>query len=125
MEESMNYDIKVWDRLGYETEYRQEGWSLSVYSILEEGASFGSGEFVSELALTEEEWKALTLGVASANGGDYTPDSDFWIDLESFFVTYSNMPTRVEAFLRSLYDQEGVRTDEMLSLWQELSTRIG
>lgn len=114
----MNYDINVWDRLGYETEYEQEGWSLSAYSIPSKGAQYGSGDFVSELVLTEEEWKALTLGVA---GGDYGSDSDFWIDLESFFVVYRNIPTRVEAFLKGLYMEEREeKPSELLSVWQEV-----
>lgn len=116
----MNYDINIWDRLGYETEYQQEGWSLSVYSIPEKGAHYGSGEFVSELALTEDEWKALTLGIEQSEGGDYGSDYDFWIDIEAFFVTFGNIPTRVEAFLKSLYEEKGGESNELLSVWQEL-----
>lgn len=117
----MNYDINVWDRLGYETEYQREGWSLSVYTIPYEGAQFGSGDFVSELALTEDEWKALTLGVAQADGGDYAEDSDFWIDLESFYVVYSNVPTRVDAFLKGLYmEEKEEKPNGLLSVWQEV-----
>jgi len=119
----MNYDINVWDRLGYETEYQEEGWSLSVYSIPEKGAQYGSGEFVSELALTEDEWKALTLGVALGDGGNYGSDYDFWIDIESFFVTFSDIPTRVQAFLHSLYESKEEVSDGLLSVWQELSAR--
>jgi len=122
MEESMNYDINVWDRLGYETDYEREGWSLSVYTIPQDMAQFGSGEFVSELALTEEEWKALTLGVAQSDGGDYGSDYDFWIDIESFFVTFGNIPTRVEAFLKSIYMEEEreEKPNGLLSVWQEV-----
>ena len=99
----MNCDVNVWDRLGYETDYKEEGWSLSVYSIPETGAQYGSGEFLLELELTEEEAKALTLGVNPSEGGDYASDSDFWIDIESFFVTYQNVPPRVEGFLKDVY----------------------
>jgi hypothetical protein len=124
MEESMNYDLNIWDRLGYETEYAEEGWTITVCVIPSEGAQYGSGDFLTSLDLTKEESVALTLGVALADGGDYTPDSDFWIDLESFFVVYQNIPTRVEAFLRSLYDQKE-ENNELLSVWQELSARNG
>ena len=117
----MNYDINVWDRLGYETEYREEGWSLSAYSIPESGVQYGSGEFVSELALTEDEWKALTLGIEQSEGGDYGSDYDFWIDIEAFFVTFRNIPTRVEAFLRGLYmDEKEEKPNGLLSVWQEV-----
>lgn len=120
----MNHDLNIWDKVGYETEYAQEGWSIAVYTIPSDDAHYGSGDFLTSLDLTAEEAKTLTLGLALTNGGDYTPDSDFWIDLESFFVTYRNIPTRVHAFLTSLYDQKE-ENNELLSVWQELSARNG
>lgn len=118
----MNYDLNIWDHIGYETEYAQEGWRITVHAIPHDGSDYGSGAMFTHLDLTREESAALTLGVALADGGDYTPDSDFWLDLESFFVTYQNIPTRVEAFLRSLYEKKG-EDNELLSVWQELSAR--
>lgn len=116
-----NYDLNIWDKIGHETEYAEEGWAISAYSIPEAGAIYGSGQFVTELMLTPEEAGRLTLGKAIADGGDYAPDSDFWLDLESFFVTYKNIPIRVEAFLRSLYEPEEVAENGLLSVWQEVS----
>jgi hypothetical protein len=71
--------------------------------------------------LTPEESATLTLGVALGDGGDYCADYDFWIDIETFYLTYQNIPTRVGAFLTSLYEKKEEK-DELLSVWQELST---
>jgi len=117
-----NYDLNIWDRLGYETEYEFEGWSISVYSIPEEGASYGSGELVTSLDLTLEESMALTLGESIEEGGDYTPDADFWLDLDSFTTIYNDIPFRVEAFLASLNKEEDKNDSTMLSVWQEVTS---
>ena len=116
-----NYDLNIWDHLGYMTEYKQEGWRLTVHEIPFDGAFYGSGDIVCHLDLTKEESVALTLGVAPDEGGDYCIDSDFWLDIESFYLTYQNIPTRVGAFLTSLYEEKEEK-DELLSVWQELST---
>ena len=91
-----NYDLNVWDRLGWETEYEHEGWCISVYRIPEHGSPYGSGEFVKNIDLKPQESVALTLGVARADGGDYTPDSDFWIDAVTFFLAYREIPSRIK-----------------------------
>ena len=100
----INYDLNIWDKLGYETEYEQEGWAISVYEIPFEGASYGSGNLREDLSfdLTPEEAKQLTLGWGEDLGGDYTPDSDFWIDKDTFFTTYKNVPERVATLLNAL-----------------------
>lgn len=116
-----NYDLNIWDKVGYETEYAEEGWAITVHAIPEEGAIYGSGEIITTLDLTPDEAKMLTLGVDSGSGGFYTLDSDFFIDLESFWDIYKEVPVRVGAFLRSLSEKE-VHGDGMLSLWQEIGT---
>lgn len=99
-----NYDLNIWDRRGYETEYREEGWHIGVYEIPHVGSPYGSGEFREDLSfdLTPEEAKQLTLGWGTELGGDYTPDSDFWIDVQGFFNTYKDIPERVAEKLRNL-----------------------
>ena len=119
-----NYDLNIWDRVGYETNYQESGWTISVYSIPHQGAHYGSGEYVTGLDLDEEDVEMLTLGKRQRDGGDYTEDPDFWIDLESFFVTYRNIPFSVKAFLTSLYEKKEEK-NELLSVWQELSTNNG
>jgi len=101
-----NYDLNIWDKVGYETEYTEEGWHISVYEIPETGAPYGSGTFREDLSfpLTDGEAKELTLGKSEAQGGDYTEDSDFWLDVESFFSIYKNVPARVESLLKALPD---------------------
>lgn len=98
------YDLNIWDRRGYETEYSEEGWYIDVYEIPSEGASYGSGEYMPELGfyLTPSEARELTLGVAEKHGGDYAPDADFWLDVEGFFAIYKSVPARVAFLLKAL-----------------------
>ena len=99
-----NYDLNIWDRRGYETEYAEEGWEISVYKYPYIGASYGSGEFMKDytITLTPTEAKRLTLGWDTDLGGDYTPDSDFWLDKDTFFQTYTDIPERVAGLLKAL-----------------------
>ncbi len=102
-----NIDLNIWDKVGYETRYKQEGWVLTPYTIEAKGDSFGTGIELtsSEISLTPEEAKRLTLGVAMADGGDYTPDADFWMDMQTFYLTYQDIPDRVDALLKSLLEE--------------------
>jgi len=99
-----NYDLNIWDKRGYETEYEEEGWAIGVYEIPYEGAGYGSGTFREELSfdLTPEESKQLTLGWDPELGGDYTGDSDFWLDRETFLTTYKDIPERVRDTINAL-----------------------
>lgn len=121
----MNYDLNIWDRVGYETNYQEEGWTISVYEIPHQGAHYGSGEHITSRDLDKHEAEMLTLGKRQRDGGDYTEDPDFWIDLESFFVTYRNIPFSVKAFLTSLYEKKEEEKNELLSVWQELGSGKG
>lgn len=97
-----NYDLNIWDRIGWETEYEKEGWTISVYGIPTEGSAYGSGEFVVNFDLKPSEAEELTLGLAKSEGGDYTPDHDFWIDVATFFDTYQNIPKRIKHNMKFL-----------------------
>ena len=101
-----NIDLNIWDKVGYETEYKQEGWALTPYTIAFEGDGFGTGRELPEyeISLTPYEAKRLTLGVAKADGGDYTPDPDFWMDMQTFYVAYRNIPKRVDEELRKVLE---------------------
>mgnify|MGYP003654504582 CR=1 FL=1 len=101
-----NYDINVWDKVGYFTEYKKEGWVLTPYTIVKNGDSFGSGEEMleHEIRLTKREAQRLTLGLDKAEGGDYTPDADFWVDAIGFYVIYRNIPRRVDNKLRAIME---------------------
>ena len=114
-----NIDLNVWDKVGYETEYKREGWVLTPYTIAFEGDSFGSGKELTEfeISLTLYEAKRLTLGLAKADGGDYTPDPDFWIDMQTFYLTYRNIPKRVDEALRYVLEKVG----EMAVAEQEIA----
>jgi hypothetical protein len=103
---SSNYDLNIWDKVGYETEYKEEGWAIEVYTYPYLGAFYGSGNHVQTIDLTLAETKRLTLGWGPDLGGDYTPDSDFWIDKETFFDTYTDIPERVANLLWALPEYE-------------------
>ena len=102
-----NYDLNIWDKRGYETEYKEEGWAIEVYTYPYLGSFYGSGEHKETIWLTPSESRRLTLGWGPDLGGDYTPDSDFWIDKSSFFETYTDIPERVAGLLNALpkYEQ--------------------
>lgn len=104
-----NIDLNIWDKVGYYTEYEQEGWVLTPYTIEAKGDSFGTGMELasSEISLTPAEAKRLTLGVAMADGGDYTPDADFWMDMQTFYLTYRDIPERVDGLLKFLLEKVG------------------
>jgi hypothetical protein len=99
-----NYDLNIWDRQGYETNYTEEGWHISVYELPATGEAYGSGKLLEELGfdLTENEARQLTLGWGPDLGGDYTSDSDFWLDVEGFFSTFKDIPPRVASLLKAL-----------------------
>ena len=101
-----NYDLNIWDRRGYETEYVEEGWSIEVYKYPYAGASYGSGDYVETIWLTDEESVRLTLGWEPALGGDYCADSDFWLDKDTFLETYTDIPERIYNLLWALPEYE-------------------
>ncbi len=103
-----NYDLNIWDQEGYETEYEKEGWAISIYQYHSVGDAYGSGRQLEDrtITLTPEEAKRLTLGWGPDLGGDYAEDSDFWIDKESFFETYKDIPERVANLLWALPEYE-------------------
>tara|TARA_R110002153_G_scaffold58283_2_gene159882 strand:+ start:156 stop:497 length:342 start_codon:yes stop_codon:yes gene_type:complete len=92
----LRVDLNIWDKLGYETDYNQEGWVITPYAV-DDDQPFGSGPFFEEWAieLSEREASRLTLGRSEQDGGDYAPDADFWLDIEGFFDIYKDIPNRV------------------------------
>jgi hypothetical protein len=99
-----NYDLNIWDKVGYETEYEEEGWVINIYEYNSVGDPYGSGRMLEgkTIILTPTEAKRLTLGWGRDLGGDYTEDSDFWIDKQTFFQIYKDIPERVAGLLNSL-----------------------
>jgi hypothetical protein len=105
-----NYDLNIWDRLSYETEGKETGgWEINVYQHDYLSAPYGSGKMEIErmledrtITLTPSESKRLTLGWGPDLGGDYTEDEDFWIDKETFFDIYKDIPPRVASLLNAL-----------------------
>jgi hypothetical protein len=104
-----NYDLNIWDRRGYETEYRETGgWEINVYQYPGIGYPYGSGTFLEDktITLTPEEAKRLTLGWGTDLGGDYSEDTDFWLDKQTFLETYTDIPERVVNLLNDLPEYE-------------------
>ena len=103
---SDNIDLNIWDKVGYNTEYKEEGWVITPYTIRLEGQYYGSGTELTEheLVLNEMEAARLTLGRASTEGGDYSPDSDFWMDLNTFLLTYQDIPDRVLEWVKGMFE---------------------
>jgi hypothetical protein len=103
-----NYDLNIWDRDGYESEYAEEGWVINIYEYHTVGDPYGSGRMLEDrtITLTPVEAKRLTLGWGPDLGGDYTPDPDFWIDKETFYDTYTDIPERIHNLLWALPEYE-------------------
>jgi hypothetical protein len=97
-----NYDLNIWDKAGYFSEGKEEGWSIAVYTINKVGDHYGSGQMITEIELNPEESRELTLGFATELGGYYTPDADFWLDRATFFDIYKTIPTRVRELLEGV-----------------------
>ena len=108
-----NYDLNIWDRRGYETEYKEEGWAIEVYSYPAVGSPYGSGDYKETIWLTPSESKRLTLGWGPDLGGDYCEDSDFWLDKDTFLETYTDVPERVANLLWALPAYE-----QSIDVWQ-------
>jgi hypothetical protein len=100
-----NYDLNIWDRLSYETDGEETGgWVINVYEYNSVGDPFGSGRMLEDktIELTPDEVKRLTLGWGTDLGGDYTEDEDFWLDKDTFFEIYTDIPERVANLLWAL-----------------------
>jgi hypothetical protein len=99
-----NYDLNIWDKAGYETEYEEEGWVINVYQYNSVGDPYGSGPMLEDrtIELTPDESKRLTLGWGIDLGGDYCEDSDFWLDKDTFLKIYKDVPERVAGLLDAL-----------------------
>lgn len=104
-----NYDLNIWDRRAYETEGRETGgWEINLYQYPGVGYPYGSGTFLEDrtITLTPEEAKRLTLGWGTDLGGDYSEDTDFWLDKDTFLHIYTDIPERVAELLEALPQYE-------------------
>lgn len=77
-------------------------WVIVICRLENELLSYDSGRLVLEISLTEQESKSLTLGTSKEDGGDFTQDREFGMDIETFFDTYRNIPERVKKILKNL-----------------------
>lgn len=97
------YDLNIWNEGEYNGE--EDRWRISVHEL--EYATDGHvqcGDHREDLTLnlTDEEVAQLTLGWGKDLGGDYTSDSDFFLDSDSFFDIYRDIPERVSNFIKAL-----------------------
>jgi hypothetical protein len=77
-------------------------WKILVSELTNELLPYGGGEFVLTINLSKKESDQLTLGISQNNGGDFTQDRDFGMDIETFFDTYRNIPKRIKTILNDL-----------------------
>ena len=94
------YDLNVFDKLGYETNYQQEGWAILVYACDQNFQHEATPEKI--IYLNDTQAKMLTLGVSEECGGDYCADDDFWIDPAGFLATFRDIPRKVRRQLEVL-----------------------
>jgi hypothetical protein len=95
-----NFDLNVWDYVGYASEYKEEGWRIDIYECDDIYRHYNSPTKI--IYLNETQAKMLTLGIDEDNGGDYCGDADFWIDPQGFLDTYKNIPRKVLRHLEEI-----------------------
>jgi len=97
------YDLNIWDKTGYETDYEREGWVISLRSRwMVDGENVIGNDLPITMELTEKEAERMTLGKGD---GDYAPDSDFVLDPTALLDIYKDVPERVRLLVALL---EGV-----------------
>ncbi len=95
------YDLNVWDRVGHMTSYQAgPGWQIDIYECDDDWDRADLPFKVIKLSSLQAEM--LTLGKSPVEGGDYTGDSDFFIDPNAFLGTYKNIPRKVARHLNGL-----------------------
>ena len=114
------YDVNIWNEGWHELDHGVEAtnensqWKFSFNQIIEDYASYGSGIERPDLDIyiTQEEADQMTLGLSEEDGGDYAPDSDFWLDSYSILHVYKNVPQRIVDYLNNLPPyQRGIDND--------------
>lgn len=97
----VGYDLNVWDEGSHYGGTSR--WKISVHELeqLEDG-TYTTGDWLKDVAFyfTPAEARALTLGVAEADGGLYSGDEDFFIDPRGFIGVYEDaMNDRIREFV--------------------------
>lgn len=96
------FDCNVWNWVGHETDYAFEGWRIDVYECYDD-VDFEHHDMPEKIIyLNTTQARMLTLGLDEWGGGDYSSDSDFWIDPKGFLNTYKNIPRKVTRYLEAL-----------------------
>jgi hypothetical protein len=96
------YDCNVWDAVGYHTEYGLTGWRIDVYECYDD-VDYEHHDLPSQIIwLNNTQAEMLTLGKNPDEGGDYSCDTDFWIDPAGFLEVYKNIPRKVTRYLEAL-----------------------
>jgi hypothetical protein len=104
-QQTKNYALNIWFSLLSEDEGKETGyWLIDIYELMTLSLNGIEQEIENErkrlsdktIYLQPSEVEALSLG----------SDEDFWLDLEDFFDTYTNIPLRVSELLLSLPEYE-------------------
>lgn len=116
---NLNYDLNIWDWGMYNTCHLSEDeqfsqWKISVHNLqqLADG-SIQCGDWIEDIDIfiTDEEAKQLTLGVSEEDGGYYSQDEDFFMDIDAFFTIYPDIPDRIKNALLTLPPIDIEQTD--------------
>ena len=95
-------DLNIWDWAGYHTEYKSEMWRIDVYECYDDVDYEHHDQPFQIIWLNKTQSEMLTLGKNPDEGGDYSCDSDFWLDPYCFLQTYKNIPRKVTRYLEAL-----------------------
>ena len=103
MAEKKVVDLNVWDVGGYESDYEDKSvWRIDVYECYDD-VDFEHHDLpFQRIWLTDTQAEMLTLGKSPDEDGDYTEDSDFWLDPAGFLDVYKNVPRKVRRYLEAL-----------------------
>lgn len=97
----VGFDLNVWDEGLHNGEASR--WKISVHELDHiDGSGYQTGAWLEDVAFyfTPAEARALTLGVAEADGGLYSSDTDFFIDPLGFMGVYEDaMNDRIREFV--------------------------
>ena len=96
-------DLNIWDWAGHMTSYKADPlWRIDVYECYDDVNYEHHDQPFQIIWLNKTQSEMLTLGKNPDEGGDYSCDSDFWLDPYCFLQTYKNIPRKVRRYLEAL-----------------------
>lgn len=78
------------------------GWEIGIKDVKHSEDDHGMGDLLLIICLNDIEAEMLTLGQSPQNGGEFTGDLAFCMDIDTFFDTYTKIPKRIKKILMDL-----------------------